>query len=906
MLSRIRIRTALMVGFTVALAAALFIAVAAWIGLRRVSAGVDELSNHALPKALALAKADEAQTAMLRYLGQTQIHGLTPAQREGNQRGLEDALARFAEARQEWERHPSFPESRAAWNDAMALADPWVARVAKALELVRERIRLLEAGARADGPEVQRVTARIDESFAALARDAGPIDDAFPKMRAAMKSETDAQERAAVSAHDAATTILAVALAAAAALVLALGSAVTRSVRRAVEGLIGESRKLTAAAAAGRMGVRADPAAVHFEFRGVIEGMNGTMDAFAKPVEVTAEYVTRISNGDVPPPITERYEGDFDRIKQALNLCIGSISGLIAEMNRMSAEHEKGEIDATVDAQRFQGAFRSMAVGVNEMVGAHLAVNRKAMGVFAEFGQGHFDAALEPLPGKKRFINDTVDQVRANLKDLIAELNRVSAEHDRGEIDATIDTDRFRGDWRRMAGGVNAMVAGHVALNQKAMACVAEFGRGNFEAPLERFPGKKASINDTIEQVRANLKALIVDANGLAEAAVAGRLSTRADASRHQGDFRRIVDGVNRTLDALLAPIQEAAAVLGQLAQRDLRARAQGSYAGDHAHMKDSLNATAKALHDALAQVSAAVGQVSAAATQIASSSQAVAAGASEQASALEETGTSVASVADMTRSTAASASRADTLARTARTAASDGAAAVEQMQGAMAKIKASAESTSQIIKDINDIAFQTNLLALNAAVEAARAGDAGRGFAVVAEEVRSLALRAKDAAMKTEDLIRESVRQAGEGEATSRLVAGKLGEIVGGIGQVTEVVAQIAAAATEQATAIEQVNKAVVEMDKVTQQNAASAEQSSSAASELSSQSEELAAMVASFLLSDRAAATRPPSPSPAAPPAGGRANGEASGHGSARNGTGLHPHERIFPMEDGQQVDF
>ena len=33
----------------------------------------------------------------------------------------------------------------------------------------------------------------------------------------------------------------------------------------------------------------------------------------------------------------------------------------------------------------------------------------------------------------------------------------------------------------------------------------------------------------------------------LAKAAVDGKLATRADASKHQGDFRKIVQGVNDT-----------------------------------------------------------------------------------------------------------------------------------------------------------------------------------------------------------------------------------------------------------------------------------------------------------------------------------------------------------------------
>jgi len=176
----------------------------------------------------------------------------------------------------------------------------------------------------------------------------------------------------------------------------------------------------------------------------------------------------------------------------------------------------------------------------------------------------------------------------------------------------------------------------------------------------------------------------------------------------------------------------------------------------------------------------------------------------------------------------------------------------VDQMQGAMVRIRASAEGTSQIIRDINDIAFQTNLLALNAAIEAARAGEAGRGVAVVAEEVRSLALRSKEAASKTEALIRESVQQAGEGETTSRHVAGKLSEIVGAVAKVTEVVTEIAGAAQEQARGIDEVHQAVADMDRITMQNAASAEESSSAASELSGQAEELESMVGTFELGE------------------------------------------------------
>jgi methyl-accepting chemotaxis protein len=649
------------------------------------------------------------------------------------------------------------------------------------------------------------------------------------------------------------------------------------------------------------------------------------------------DQLGRIASGDLPEPLTEARGEDFNQLRDGLNAVVASIRAVLAELRRMSAEHEKGDIDVAMDEKRFEGDYRAVVQGVNAMVGAHIAVKRKAMAVFAEFGKGNFDAKLEQLPGKKRFINETVEQVRGNLKTLVAELNRMSAEHEKGDIDVAIDESRFQGEYRAMARGVNAMVGAHLTVKKKAMAVFAEFGKGNFDAKLEQLPGKKRFINETVEQVRGNLRSVIADVRLLVEATAAGKVYVRADTSAHAGEFRTIAQGMNAaldavvapvrevretldklaagdlsartdpsryqnesrnllehtnsTLEALLAPINEATEVLGRLAERDLRARMSGKYQGDHAAMKEALNSTAEVLDQALAQVADAASQVSSASAQIAASSQAVASGASEQASSLAETTSSVESVASIARQAADSAQQANTLSATARAAAGQGASAVEQMQAAMVKIKASAEGTSQIIKDINDIAFQTNLLALNAAVEAARAGEAGRGFAVVAEEVRSLALRAKEAATKTEELIRQSVGEAGEGEVASREVAGRLGEINAGIGKVSDIISEIAAAAREQASGIDQVTRAIAEMDKVTQQNAASAEESSGAASELNGQSEELAAMVGAFRITrigDGALAAKKKAPAPEHRPA--QKNG-SSGPARAPN---------PFPMDD------
>jgi methyl-accepting chemotaxis protein len=869
---QVRTRTKVLLGFGAAMLVAAGLTAAAWLGVTALGAHLELATRSQLPEARALASVEagfkDAQRflnalGLSRYTGPVLLsEGCRDCHGDATvfDDGVDGALSRLAAAITSVGALPLSPAVAATWPALRGDAEEWLRRARALRATLAERGKLASAGG-AETARGKALEADVWTQWRGLHERSMPLAQAIDAALKAVGGEAEAAREAADRSRVLQGRAQLAALLAAALLLLGLGVGIGRSLEKAVRALVGETVRLTEAATAGRLDARADEAAVPEEFRSVLSGFNGTMEAVSQPLQASAQALDRIARGDLPPRLTAGWQGDFARIRDGVNAVIDSVSGLREGLGTLATAHAGGDTAARVEEARYQGAYRELAAGVNGSVARYVDVLREILEILGSYAAGDFRPELRRLPGKLAEANAGLDLLRGNLQRFTGDVRALAGAAVAGHLGRRAEAAAYQGDWRELIAGVNATLDAVTGPLTAAAACVDLLAKGEVPARLEAsWPGDFARLEANLNRCIAAIDALVADAEALAGAAVEGRLGTRADATRHHGDYRRVVEGVNRTLDAVIAPVDEATRVLEQLAARDLTARVAGQYRGDHARLATSLNGATGALDAALSQVAGTVAQLTSAAGQIAASSQAVASGASEQAASLTETTGSLESMSAMTRRTADHASAADTLAKTARRAADDGAGATARLGGAMEKIRVSAERTAQIIKDINEIAFQTNLLALNAAVEAARAGDAGRGFAVVAEEVRSLALRSKEAAQKTEALIKESVRQAGEGEAVSREVSDRLGEITGAVAKVTATVAEITAAAREQASGIDQVTRAVAEMDKVTQQNAASAEESSSAASELAGQAQELDGIVGSFRLGgERGAAGAP-----------------------------------------------
>ncbi|MBB2803050.1 methyl-accepting chemotaxis protein [Xanthomonas arboricola] len=456
--------------------------------------------------------------------------------------------------------------------------------------------------------------------------------------------------------------------------------------------------------------------------------------------------------------------------------------------------------------------------------------------------------------------------MQKQLQSLLDAQSDMARRHDDGQTSFRIDAAAFPGDYGRMAKDTNTLVASHLAVQTNLARIMGRYAIGDLSESMDRLPGEKAVLTQTMDEVKANLSAMNREIKQLAQSAANGDFSARGDAERFQYDFHVMVDSLNQLMATADGNLQSLSSLLQSIAAGDLTARMTGDFKGVFAQMRDDANTTAAQLAEIVGRIQHSAVSINSAASEIAAGNQDLSQRTEQQAANLEETAASMEELTSTVRQNAEHARQANQLAIGAAGVASQGGEIVSKVVGTMAGIEASSKKIADIISVIDGISFQTNILALNAAVEAARAGEQGRGFAVVASEVRTLAQRSTAAAKEIKSLIDDSVERVAEGSTLVHTAGATMAEIVASVQRVTDIMGEISAASQEQSAGIEQVNTTVTQMDETTQQNAALVEEATAAARSMEEQAVQLTQAVSVFKISEGSTRTTRPAPPVAA----------------------------------------
>ncbi len=348
-----------------------------------------------------------------------------------------------------------------------------------------------------------------------------------------------------------------------------------------VRSLLKETNDLVAATREGKLDTRGNAAIFRGGWGELVGGVNNLIDAFVGPINVTAEYVDRISKGDIPPKITDTYYGDFNEIKNNLNNCIDIMNGLLKETNGLIKATQEGKLDTRGNAAAFAGGWGELVGGINNLINAFVGPINVTAEYVDRISKGDIPPKItDTYHGDfneiKNNLNNCVDVVNG----LIREATMLAKAAVEGRLQTRGEAGKFDGGYREIVKGFNDTLDAVLVPINEATICLKEMAKGNLAVEVKgNYQGDHAIIKDAMNSTLAALNEILNQVNIAVDQVASGsRQVSDSSQSLSQGAAEQA-----SALEQVTASMQEITSQTNQNAENATQANQLAVLARDNA-----------------------------------------------------------------------------------------------------------------------------------------------------------------------------------------------------------------------------------------------------------------------------------------------------------------------------------
>ncbi len=324
-----------------------------------------------------------------------------------------------------------------------------------------------------------------------------------------------------------------------------------RNMRDKIVDVVKETDTLTHAIQDGKLNLRGNSATFTGGWRDLVVGVNNLIEAFIAPITVSSAYLKQIAKGEIPDKITDKYHGDFNDIKNSLNLVIDNIANVLQETHALTEAIREGTLKQRGQIEDYSGDWRELMVGLNAVV----------------------DACVEPLT------------TTAEALDRIA----------KGDIPDRI-TAVYRGDFNRIKDNLNTLIEAMNDITQLAE----DMAQGNFTVAVkERSEHDRLmqALNMMIRRLREVVGNVQEAANNVA-AGSQGMSSGSAQMSQGSTEQAAAAEQASAAMEQMAANIRQNSENAQQTEKIALKSAEDARESGD------AVLETARAMKDIVKKVS--------------------------------------------------------------------------------------------------------------------------------------------------------------------------------------------------------------------------------------------------------------------------------------------------------------